>query len=143
MNDFVYEPSEWCQCAKEGWRFLHCNSQWTMLQCPDKLKIHEELWANETFILVEKLNVALEGGWKKEDNGLMVQLDIPCCICDENESEEFQHFLEMIDAFAKSESDNGFPKLMLMSTMTLKCISRGLKYSMRKWLLTMSSIKCT
>ena len=23
----IYEPSEQCQCIKEGWRFLHCESQ--------------------------------------------------------------------------------------------------------------------
>ena len=61
MDDFIYKPSEWCQCAKEGWGLLHCESGLTLLQCSDKLKIGKELWACETFILIKKPNVALEG----------------------------------------------------------------------------------
>ena len=41
----------------------------------------------------------------------MVQIDLPCCIFDENESEEFQTFLEMVDAHAKPESDKSLPKI--------------------------------
>ena len=48
---------------------------------------------------------------EKEENGLMVQLDLTCCIFDENESEEFQHFLEMVDGVAKPESDKSIPKI--------------------------------
>ena len=44
---------------------LACDSGLILLQCPDKLKKSHKMWANETFILVEKSNVALEGGWKK------------------------------------------------------------------------------
>ena len=33
----------------------------------------------------------------------MVHINLACCIFYENESEEFQHFLEMVDAFAKPE----------------------------------------
>ena len=62
MNAFIYKPSEWCPCAKNGLRFLHCKSGWTLLQCPDKLKINEDFGACETFILVKKPNVAIEGG---------------------------------------------------------------------------------
>ena len=40
----------------------------------------------------------------------MVQLDLPCCTFDENESEESQHFLEMVDACAKPKSDKSLPK---------------------------------
>ena len=70
-----------------------------------------KLWARETFIFVEKPNVALEGEWKNEENGLMVQLDLPCSIFDENESEEIKHLLEMVDAFAKSKSDKLIVKI--------------------------------
>ena len=97
-----YKPSEWCQCAEEGWRFIHCYSGWTLLQYPDKFKNCHENWDSETFPYV-----ALEGGWKKEENGLMVKLYLLCCIFDENESEEFQTFLEMVDALAKPEVDKG------------------------------------
>ena len=95
-----YEPSEWSQCAKEEWRFLHCDSGWTLLRFLDKFKNSHELWASESFILVKKPNVAIEGGWKKEKNALIVQLGSPCCIFDENESGEFQQFLEIVDALA-------------------------------------------
>ena len=61
---------------------MHSDSGWTLLQCPDKFK----------FILVEKSNVAIEGEWNKEENGVMVQLDLPCCIFDKNESEASQTF---------------------------------------------------
>ena len=37
---------------------------------------------------------------------------------------------------------NNFPNLMLMRKISLKYISRGLKYSTKKGFLTMSSIKC-
>ena len=37
----------------------------------------------------------------------MVQFDFPCCIFYENESEEFQNFLEMVDAF---HPDRAHPK---------------------------------
>ena len=43
----------------------------------------------------KKPNVAIEGGWNKEENGFMVQLDLPCCIFEEIESEEIQTFLKM------------------------------------------------
>ena len=52
----------------------------------------------------------MKGGWKKDNDGLMLSLDLPCCIFDENESEEFQHFLDMVNAFAKPESDKSLPK---------------------------------
>ena len=67
---------------------------------------------------MEKPNVALEEGWKKDDNGLMVQLDLPCCIFDVN-------FLEIVDAFVKLESDKSLPKFYVDSTMSFNCISRG------------------
>ena len=88
---------------------MHCASGWMLLQCLNKYKNDEELWVCETFILIKTPNVALVGGWKTDDDGLMVQLDSPCCIFDENESEEFQCFLEMVDAFAKPESDKSLP----------------------------------
>ena len=97
----MYKPSEWCPFAKEEWRFLHCEFGWTLLQCPDKYKINEGFGACDTFIIIQKQNVALEGEWKKDDDGLMVPLDLPCCIFDENGSEEFQCFLNMFNAFAK------------------------------------------
>ena len=40
----------------------------------------------------------------------MVPLDLLCCIFHENESEEFQHLLEMVDVFSKPESDKLLPK---------------------------------
>ena len=70
---------------------MYYDSGWTVLHCPDKLENGHELWANETFIFVKKPNVALGKGWKKEENGLLIKLDLPCCIFKENESEEFQH----------------------------------------------------
>ena len=99
-NVFIYEPSEWCPGAKEGWRFLHCESGWTLLQCPDKYKINEGFAECETLIIIKKPNVALVREWKKDDNGLMLPLDLPCCIFNGNKSEEFQYFLDTVDAFA-------------------------------------------
>ena len=70
-----YEPSEWCQCAKEGWKFMYCDSGWTLLQCPDKFKKFHAYWACETFVLVEKPNIAMEGEWEKKENDLTIKLD--------------------------------------------------------------------
>ena len=39
----------------------------------------------------------------------MLKLDLPCCVFEENESEEFQTFLEMVDALPKLKSDQSFP----------------------------------
>ena len=62
-------------------------------------------------ILIEKPNVALERGLKKDDeDGLMVPLDLPCCIFDENEKEEFHHFFDIVDAFAKPKSHESLSK---------------------------------
>ena len=66
--------------------------------------------ACDAFILIKKPNVALEGGREKDDDGLMVPLDLPCCIFDENKSEELQHFLDMFNAFAKTKTDKSLPK---------------------------------
>ena len=41
----------------------------------------------------------------------MVQLDLTCCIFDENESKEFETFLEMVDALTKPESEKSLPKI--------------------------------
>ena len=41
----------------------------------------------------------------------MVQLDLPCGIFDENESEEFQTFLKIVDALAKPELEKLLPKI--------------------------------
>ena len=49
---------------------------------------------------------------EKNDNSLMVWLNFPCCIFDEIESEEFQRFLTLVNAFAKPESDKSLPKLI-------------------------------
>ena len=76
----------------------------------EQVQINEVFWACETFIIIKKPNVRLEGGWKKDDNGLVVPLDFPCYIFHENESEEFQNFLDMVNAFAKPESDKSLPK---------------------------------
>ena len=57
---------------------MHCDSGWTLLQCPDKFKkIHEDR-TSEAFIFVEKPNVVIDSGWNKEKDGVMVQLDLPC-----------------------------------------------------------------
>ena len=47
---------------------------------------------------------------EKNDDGLMVPLDLPCCIFDENKLEENQCLLDMVNAFAKPESDKSLPK---------------------------------
>ena len=73
------EPSELCQCAKWGWRFLHCVSGWTLLQCPEKFKNDMKIGpVRPSFWLKNEL----EGGWKKDENGLMVKLDFSCFIFD-------------------------------------------------------------
>ena len=41
---------------------------------------------------------------------VMLQLNLPCCIFDKNEPEEFQNVLEMVDALAKSKLDKALPK---------------------------------
>ena len=41
---------------------------------------------------------------------LSIQLDLPCCNFDENKSNAFQHFLEMVDALATADSDKLIPK---------------------------------
>ena len=69
-----------------------------------------KVWSYKTFIFNKKPNVAIEGGWEKEENGLMVKLDLPCCIFDENELEMLCIFLEMVDAFSKWQSDKSLPK---------------------------------
>ena len=57
-----YEPNKWCKCAKEEWRFIHCDLGWKLLQCPEKFKNCCEGRANEIFILVEEPHVAIDGG---------------------------------------------------------------------------------
>ena len=65
------------------------NPDWTLLPCLNKLKIGEELWVCETFIIVEKRNVVLEGKLKKDENGFMVQLDLPCFVFDKMSQNSF------------------------------------------------------
>ena len=65
--------------------------------------------SKEKFIPVDKTHVAKDGGWNKDENSVMVQLVLPGFIFDKNESEEFQNFLERIDALAKSDPDKVLP----------------------------------
>ena len=66
-----------------------------------------------------KKNLTLEEKWKMDDDGLMVKLDLPCCIFDENEPKHFQHFFEMINAFDQTYY---FPYSML-EKKTIPCIN--------------------
>ena len=43
----------------------------------------------------------------------MVQLDLPCCAFDENVPEEFQNFLEEVDALAIPDPDKELPKFIV------------------------------
>ena len=69
----------------------------------------------------------------------MVQLDLPCCIFHENESEKFLNFLERVDALADPDPDKVFPKFNADEYNKFKL--REWKCSIRKWLLTISSMQ--
>ena len=51
-------------------------------------KIHEDR-INMIFIFAEKPHMAIDEGWIKEEDGVRIQLDLPCFVFEENESEVF------------------------------------------------------
>ena len=67
-------------------------------------KCHKDC-ISETFFLVEKTCVGIDGGWIQEEDEVMVQFDLPCIFGD-NKSEEFQHFLERVDVLANPDPVN-------------------------------------
>ena len=72
----------------------------------------------------------------------MVQLDLPCWIFNENESEGFQYLLKKIDSLSNSNPDKVLLlNLMLMKTMSSKFIWSWLKSLVKKWFLLISSMQ--
>ena len=102
-----FEPSDCCQHAQKGGDNYY--SEWTLLQCPEKFKKYIMKYFLQKHSC-RKTECSNMGKRNKEESGLMVHLNLSCCIFDENESEEFQNCLEKVDALAKPESDQALSK---------------------------------
>ena len=78
-------------------------------------KVNDYCLACETFILVQKLHVALEGGWNKNDDGIMILIDL---MNKKSFNDSWIWKMHLPD----QNTTNHVPNLILMSRMSFKCI---------------------
>ena len=105
---------------------MHCDSEQTLLKFFEKFKTSHKNQANQRFILVEKPHADIGGGWIQDQDGVMREFGLPCCIFDDNQPEQVENFWKKVDAIANPDT-KCFLNSMLMITMSFKHISRGWK----------------